>query len=330
MKLASYPSPFDKTHRQRNGELVVVSRDLKYAAKPESKLFTSLVDALDDWDEIHPKLENIYRLLNAGKMRDAFDFDLKKCLAPIANAPGFFDGSAFLSHVVRARKARGDEMPLSAKVTPLMYQGVADNALSAYAPLELMDSAFGGDFEGEFAVITTRVDRATPAIECGSKIALLTLFNDITYREIVKVEIESKFGFLQSKPNSAYAPVVITPDELGAVWKDGRLALDLSVQFNGTHFGAPNGREMHFSFMDLVAHASRTRPLSAGTIVGSGTVSNEDKSRGFACITEKRFQEVLDGGKPISPWLKPGDHVEMEVFHEGVSVFGKIDQVAVL
>ncbi|MBI1859712.1 MAG: fumarylacetoacetate hydrolase family protein, partial [Deltaproteobacteria bacterium] len=261
---------------------------------------------------------------------DAFPFNPKDCIAPLAHSPGFYDGSAFLSHVVRARRARGDQMPESAKVTPLMYQGVSDNALPSYAPLELMDTAYGGDFEGEFAVITTSVRKGTKAPECANAIALLTMFNDITYREIVKVEIETKFGFLQSKPNSSFAPIVITPDELGSAWRNGRVELELSVKLNGEVFGRPNGREMHFSFMDLIAHACRTRPLSAGCLVGSGTVSNEDKTRGFACLTEKRFQETIDSGKPSTPWLKVGDRVEMDVMHDGVSLFGKIEQQVVL
>lgn len=325
MKLASIRS---ENPRLRNGELVVVSLDNHRAVRPESKLFTSLLDALEDWEEIRPKLENIYTLLNAGKMREAFDLDLGRCLAPITNAPAFFDGSAFLSHVVRARRSRGDEMPASARVTPLMYQGVSDHALSWNAPMDLMELPFGGDFEGEFAVFTTQVPKGCHRGE--AHIALLTLFNDITYRELLKIEIETKFGFLQSKPNSSYAPIVVTPDELGSDWRNGRPHLELEARLNGERYGHPNGGEMHFSFGALIQHASRTRPLSAGSIIGSGTVSNEDKTRGFACITERRFQEILDGEKPLSPWLKNGDHVELEVFRDGVSVFGKIDQKAVL
>lgn len=221
-------------------------------------------------------------------------------------------------------------MPESAKVTPLMYQGVSDNLLPYNAPLELMDGEFGGDFEGEFAVITDDVPRGTPASQMESHMILFSLFNDITYREIVKVEIQTKFGFLQSKPNSSFAPFVVTPDELGSLWKDGRVHGDVEVKLNGKVFGTPNGKEMNFSFHELVAHACRTRPLSAGTIVGTGTVSNEDKAKGFACLTEKRFQEILDEGAPKTPWLKVGDRVAMDFQKDGRSLFGPIDQSVVL
>ena len=159
---------------------------------------------------------------------------------------------------------------------------------------------------------------------------MFTLFNDITYREIVKTEIETKFGFLQSKPNSSYAPFVVTASEFGDAWDGNRIALDIEVQLNGKVFGKPNGKEMHFTLGELVAHASRTRPLSAGSIVGTGTVSNEDKAKGFACLTEKRFQEVIDEGKPLTPWLKTGDRVHIDVKRQGISVFGAIDEVAVV
>ena len=221
-------------------------------------------------------------------------------------------------------------MPESAKVTPLMYQGVSDNLLPHNAPLELMEADFGGDFEGEFAVITDDVPRGTPASQMEPHMILFSLFNDITYREIVKVEIQTKFGFLQSKPNSSFAPFVVTLDELGSLWQDGRVHGDVEVKLNGKVFGTPNGKEMNFSFHELVAHASRTRPLSAGTIVGTGTVSNEDKAKGFACLTEKRFQEILDEGAPKTPWLKVGDRVTMDFQKDGRSLFGPIDQSVVL
>jgi fumarylacetoacetate (FAA) hydrolase len=211
-----------------------------------------------------------------------------------------------------------------------MYQGVSDNLLPGHAPIELMDPAFGGDFEGEIAVVTTDVPRGTRSENAAAYCPLFTLFNDITYREIVKVEIETKFGFLQSKPNSSFAPFAVTADELGGCWDGRRVAADMTVHFNGQPYGHPNGREMHFTFGDLVAHACRTRPLAAGSLVGTGTFSNEDKNRGFACLTEKRFQEILDSGKPATPWLKVGDRVRIEMFVDGGSVFGPIDQTVSL
>lgn len=325
MKLATLPA---RDAKNRNGELIVVSKDNRTAVRVEPA--TSLLAALENWKEMEPKLQALSTKLNAGSAAGSFPLKLEECLAPLPTAPGFYDGSAFLSHVYRARKSRGDEMPPSAKVTPLMYQGVSDNCLPAYGPIELMDLAFGGDFEGEFAVITTDVPKGTPAEKIGPYIALLCLFNDITYRELIKQELPSKFGFLQSKPNSSYAPLVVTPDEAGSAWDGKRLALDVEVEFNQKPFGNPNGREMHFTFPELVAHAGRTRPLAAGSIIGCGTVSNEDKAKGFACLTEKRFQEVLDNGKESTPWMKPGDRVRIDVKVGGVSLFGAIDQTAKL
>lgn len=325
MKLATVKS---ENPKNRQGDLLVVSKDNKQAVKVEPA--TSLLAALESWGEWQPKLKKLSDDLNAGRASKAFAFEAKHCLAPLPHAPGFYDGSAFLSHVYRARKSRGDEMPPSAKVTPLMYQGVSDHCLPSQGPLELMDLSFGGDFEGEFAVVTSDVPKGVKAQDAGKYIALLVLFNDITYREIIKAELPSKFGFLQSKPNSSYAPLAVTPDEAGSAWDGKRLNLDLVVTFNGKRFGNPNGSEMHFTFPELIAHAARTRPLAAGSIVGCGTVSNEDKNRGFACLTEKRFQEILDGGKESTPWLQPKDRVVIDVTQNGVSLFGVIDQTATL
>ena len=325
MKLASLPS---KNPRNRNGDLIVVSRDHRLGLRVDSAIAENLVGALENWKTVLPQLQQLSQDLNSGKVRAAFELNLSACLAPITNAPGFLDGSAFLSHVVRARKARGDVMPESARQTPLMYQGVSDNLLSAYSPIDLMDENFGGDFEGEFAAILTDVPKATQSTDASSYIALFCLFNDITFREIVKVELETKFGFLQSKPNSSFAPLVVTPDELGANWDGKRIKLDLQVKLNNQSFGNPNGSEMNFPFGELVAHACRTRPLGAGTILGTGTISNESNSRGFACLTEKRFQEMIDNGKVSTPWLKRGDRVQMDVLLAGQTVFGPIDQIA--
>jgi fumarylacetoacetate (FAA) hydrolase len=311
---------------RREGELVVVSRDNQWGANVSKSIAPTLLDALARWEEVESRLHSVYERLNSNKREDAFRIDPHVCLAPIPNAPGFYDGSAFLSHVVRARRSRGDEMPASAKVTPLMYQGVSDNLLGPHAPLQLIDVAYGGDFEGEFAVVTGDVPKGSTAAQTEKHFRLFLMFNDITLREIVKTEIETKFGFLQSKPNSSFAPFAVTPDELGGAYVNGRIEADLVVKLNSKLFGQPNGREMHFSFGQLVAHACRTRPLSAGSIIGTGTISNENKDCGFACLTEKRFQEIIDTGKPSTPWLKPGDRVSMDVTLEGTSIFGSIDE----
>lgn len=327
MKLASLKS---KNPKARQGDLVVVSRNGKTAAFPKAPHCTTLLEALENWTETSPLLETMYQQLNDGTCTTAIALHLEQCVAPLMNAPGFYDGSAFLSHVVRARRSRGDEMPPSARITPLMYQGVSDKLLGWNAPIDIMDPANGGDFEGEVAVITTDVPKGTPTEQTGRYIALLTLFNDITFREIVKQEIETKFGFLQSKPNSAFAPFVVTPDELGGAWGKGRVELGLTVKLNGKVFGSPHGKEMNFSFSDLIAHACRTRPLSAGSIVGSGTFSNEDSSKGFACLVEKRYQEIIDTKAASTPWLQPGDRVEMDITVDGVSLFGPIDEDVVV
>jgi len=327
MKLATLRA---KDPKNRNGELVIVSGDNQWAVRPGEAGVTNLLAALENWAEVSPHLRAISERLNVklGALPGAFKLDLSQCLAPLPNSPGFYDGSAFLSHVVRARRARGDEMPASARLTPLMYQGVSDNLLAWNAPIDLMDPSYGADFEGEFAVVTTDVPKGTPAEALESHFALFLVLNDITYREIVKTEIETKFGFLQSKPNSSFAPFAVTIDELGSLWKEGRIHADMTVKLNGAPFGNPNGREMHFSFQQLVAHACRTRPLSAGSIVGTGTVSNEDKTKGFACLTEKRFQEILDSGKPTTKWLVPSDRVVIDVVVNGASLFGPIDERA--
>jgi fumarylacetoacetate (FAA) hydrolase len=321
MRIASLRS---KNKHNRNGELIVVSRDHQRAFRVDPSV--SILTALQNWGEYKNEIKKIYEALNEGNQKNAFDLDLDQCQAPITNGPGFYDGSAFLSHVVRARRARGDQMPESAKVTPLMYQGVSDNQLSWNAPLKLLNPAYGGDFEGEFAVIVDDVPAETKPDQMDKHILFLSLFNDITYREIVKVEIETKFGFLQSKPNSSFAPILVSPDEFGSDWQKGRLHLDMLVELNGKSFGHPNGKEMHFSFQELVAHACRTRPLSAGCVIGCGTISNESVANGFACLTEKRFQEIIDTGKPITPWLKVGDEVVIDVKKNGQSVFGEIRQ----
>ncbi len=323
MKLVTLRDP---NPRNRDGKVAVVSSDGRRAVFPDPARCVSLLQALENWREAGPYLESLGELLNAGRVAEAFELDVEQCLAPLPRAPGFYDGSAFLSHVERARRARGDTMPESARLTPLMYQGVSDNLLGPYAPIDLIEESYGADFEGEFAVVTGDVPRATSAERVGRHLILLLLFNDITYRELLKTEIVTKFGFLQSKPNSAFAPFAVTPDEIGEAWKEGRIHRSVSVRLNGEVFGAPDGGEMSFSFHQLVAHACRTRPLSAGSIVGSGTVSNSDASVGFACLTEKRYQEIAETGKASTPWLKAGDRVSMEVRLDGKSVFGLIDQ----
>jgi fumarylacetoacetate (FAA) hydrolase len=318
-----------KAPNNRHGDLVVISSQYSKAVYAHRTEFSTLLHALESWKTAAPRLAELSRELDKGAVNESFDLRLEDCIAPLPQAAGFYDGSAFLSHVVRARRARGDEMPESAKKTPLMYQGVSDNLLAWNAPLEIMDPAFGADFEGEFAAITSDVPKGATAEEATRHIALFTLFNDITYRELIKAELPTLFGFLQSKPNSSFAPIVVTPDELGDAWDGKRLHGALKVFWNGELFGQPSPSEMHFSMGELIAHACRTRPLAAGSIVGTGTISNKDAAKGFACLTEKRFQEILDSGSAKTPWLKAGDTVRIDYTLHGRSVFGVIDQKAV-
>lgn len=327
MKLATIGSD---QPRNRDGQLIVVSHDNRFAVRPDPTVAVSLREALENWETAEPLLQSLYNELNEGHVNSAFELRWEDCLAPLPRTPGFYDGSAFLSHVERARGSRGDTVPDSARITPLMYQGVGDNLLAFDDPIELGDPAFGGDFEGEFGVVTVDVPRGVRSEQAEVYVALLTMLNDITLREIVKIEIQTKFGFLQGKPNSSFAPLMVTPDELGEDWQEGRIHLELQVFLNGQLFGRPNGREMHFSFFDLIAHACRTRALSAGSIIGSGTISNEDKNRGFATLTEKRYQEILDTGQAETGWLQEGDRIQMDCEREGLSIFGPIDQKVVV
>jgi fumarylacetoacetate (FAA) hydrolase len=325
MRLATL-KPREATNR--DGDLVIVSADGKRAAYADSADIFSLMEALENWKTAQPRLQELSLALDRGTLNGSFAFSVDNCLAPLPRAAGFYDASAFLSHVVRARRARGDEMPESAKKTPLMYQGVSDNLLAWNAPIDIMDPQYGADFEGEFAAITADVPKGTPAEKAGDYIALFTLFNDITFRELIKTELPTMFGFLQSKPNSSFAPIVVTPDELGKAWDGKRIHGPIKVEWNGQLFGQPDAAEMHFTMGDLIAHAGRTRPLAAGSIIGTGTISNADAARGFACLTEARFQEILDVGAPKTPWLKKGDKVKIDYILYGKSIFGKIDQVA--
>ena len=327
MKLASLPTS-GLSHR--DGDLVLVSRDGLRAVKPNIPGVVCLREAVEQWDTVQPQLELLARTFENGTCANTFAFPAAKALAPLPRCPGFYDGSSFLSHVVRARKARGDEPPATLKTIPLMYQGVSDGLLGGQSPLEILDPHFGADFEGEFGVVVGDVPRGISPQEALYFIRLVVLLNDITLREVLKKEIEFKFGFLQSKPNSSFAPLAVTLDELGEAWQGGRVHLDLQVTWNSTPFGHPHGKEMFFHFGELIAHAARTRPLSAGSIVGSGTVSNEDAGRGFACLTEKRCHEIIHDGAARTRWLAPDDRVQMFVMHNGFSVFGALDQTACL
>ncbi|WP_394213254.1 fumarylacetoacetate hydrolase family protein [Enterovibrio calviensis] len=320
MKLASLK------HR-RDGKLILVSRDLTQAVDASDIAFT-LQDALDEWDTLSPLLQARYDALNANKASGRFTFHPVDCDSPLPRAYQWVDGSAYVNHVELVRKARGASMPESFWTDPLMYQGMSDKFLGPRDNIELCDESWGCDFEAEVAIITDDVNMATSSSEAGEHIKLLMLVNDISLRNLIPGELSKGFGFFQSKPASAFSPVAVTPDELVSNWHDNKVHLPLSVHLNDELFGAPNaGVDMTFDFADLIAHAAKSRPLGAGTIIGSGTVSNIDRSKGSCCIAERRMLEILDLGAPKTSFLLYGDRVGIEMHDkEGRSIFGRIEQ----
>ena len=311
----------------RDGSLVLVDRALAFAL-PVPDLAPTLQSALDDWSRVAPLLAARAAALEAGTASGAQPFDPARCLAPLPRAYHWVDGSAYVNHVELVRKARGADMPDSYWHDPLVYQGGSDDLLGPCADIIAVDEVHGIDFEAEVAVITDDVPMATPAAEAAGHIKLLMLVNDVSLRNLIPGELAKGFGFYQAKPATAFSPVAITPDELGAAWQDGRVHLPLRTTVNGQWFGAPEcGVDMTFNFPQLIAHATATRRLGAGAIVGSGTVSNYDRSRGSCCIAERRMLETLADGKPTTPFLRFGDRVRIEMLDAaGASLFGAIDQ----
>jgi fumarylacetoacetate (FAA) hydrolase len=321
----------------RDGRLVVVSRDLSRLADA-SVVAPTLQAALDDWGAAQSRLQEIADALEADRIAH-LPFDPAKCVAPLRRAFQWADGSAYVNHVELVRKARGAEIPASFWTDPLMYQGGSDNFLGPTDPILVADEAYGIDFEAEVAVITGDVAMAADRAAAGRAILLLTLVNDVSLRNLVAPEVAKGFGFFHSKPSSALSPVVVTPDELGSAFDGAKLALPLLSHVNGKLFGMPNaGIDMTFDFPALIAHAAKTRPLGAGSIVGSGTVSNRDPGGGpgrpvsagglgYSCIAEQRTVETILSGKPATPFLTFGDRVKIEMLDPaGKSIFGAIDQ----
>ena len=331
MKLATYQDG------SRDGQLVVVSRDLE-TAHYATGIAHRLQQALDDWNFIAPQLQDLYETLNGGKARHAFPFDPAQCLAPLPRAYQWCDGSAYLNHVELVRAARGTEVPESYFKEPLMYQGGSDDLQGARAPIRGLDPAWGIDFEAGVAVVTADVPQGATPEQGLDAVRLVMLANDVSLRELIPDELAKGFGFFQGKPATAFSPVAVTPDELGEAWQDGRVHLTLQTTWNGRKVGLCDaGPDMRFSFGDLIAHAAKTRRLSAGTIVGSGTVSNpgvekdggrREWPKGYSCIAEKRAMEQLQDGAAKTGYLQPGDTVRIEMKgRDGQSVFGAIEQV---
>ena len=312
----------------RDGELVVVSRDLSRAVKVPA-IAATLQAALDNWAQAKPKLEAVYQRLNDGLEAGAFAFEQSACHSPLPRAYHWADGSAYVNHVELVRKARGAEIPESFWHDPLMYQGGSECFIAPHSPIQMADEAWGIDLEAEIAVITDDVPMGATAAEAAGHIQFLMLVNDVSLRNLIPGELAKGFGFYQSKPSSSFSPVAITPDELGDTWRDGKVHRPLVSHINDALFGQPDaGVDMTFNFPTLVAHAAKTRPLGTGTIIGSGTVSNYDRSAGSSCLAEKRMLEVIESGEAKTPFLKFGDRVRIEMFDAaGHSLFGRIDQV---
>jgi fumarylacetoacetate (FAA) hydrolase len=310
----------------RDGQLVVVARDLKFAVDA-SPIAATLQLAIESWAEIEPKLQALYRMLNDGAAKNAFAFDPASAMAPLPRAFQWLDGSAFIGHGLLMQKAFDMDPIDDVETIPLMYQGAGDDFIGAQDDISLPSERDGIDFEGEFAVLVDAVPMGCTPAQAAERIKLILQLNDVSLRALAPREMKTGFGFLQSKPSSSFAPVAVTPDELGDAWRDGRVHLPIRIQWNGNWFGHPEGGAMDFSFPQLIAHAARTRRLSAGTLIGSGTVSNQDRSVGSACIAERRALEIIEHGAPRTSFMHFGDRVHMEVRGlDDQPLFGAIDQ----
>ncbi|MFQ3289091.1 MAG: fumarylacetoacetate (FAA) hydrolase [Alteromonadaceae bacterium] len=312
----------------RDGQLVLVSRDLTTAVVV-TDIADTLQQAIDNWSEVSNKLATVYQALNNGTLANTLMFDQSNCESPLPRAYQWADASAYVNHVELVRKARNAEMPATFWTDPLMYQGGSDAFIGPRDDIQVASEDFGIDFESEVAVITDDVPMGASAEEAASHIKLLMLVNDVSLRNLIPAELAKGFGFFGSKPSSAFSPVAITPDELGNAWDGKKLHLPLTTHFNNQLFGQPNcGIDMTFDFPTIVAHAAITRPLSAGCIVGSGTISNYDRSAGSSCLAEKRMLEIIADGKPSTSFMSFGDTVRIEMFDDnGDSIFGAIDQI---
>jgi fumarylacetoacetate (FAA) hydrolase len=312
----------------RDGTLIVVSRDLQRAVRADA-IAPTLQRALEDWSNAAPRLNALSQALDEDRAEGAFDLDDAVLAAPLPRAYEFVDGSAYLPHVERVRRARGAEVPQSFYSDPLMYQAVSAGFHGPRDPILASSEEWGIDLEAEVVVITDDVPMGVSPASAAQHIQLVGLVNDVSLRGLIPGELAKGFGFLQSKPRSALSPVFVTPDELGPAWQDSKLHLPMRTWINGRWFGeAECGVDMQFSFADLLAHAAKSRPLSAGTIVGSGTIANEDTAKGASCLAEQRTVETLRDGKPSTPFLKFGDSVRIEITDTaGKSIFGAIEQV---
>lgn len=309
----------------RDGSLVVVKRDLSQWVSA-AHIAPNLQTALDTWDTSEAPLRALAAQLEAGEVAGE-KYRVSKLSAPLPRAFEWIDGSAYLNHVLLVRKARKAEPPPTLKTDPLVYQGGSGDLLAPTADIVIRDEAWGCDFESEVCVVLDDTPMGTIEVNAARHVKLLMIANDVSLRNLIPDELAKGFGFVQSKPATAFSPVAVTPDEVGEHWKNGRLHLRLNTWLNGKMVGDTDaGPEMHFSFFELIAHLAKTRNFTAGTIIGSGTVSNADRTRGISCLAEQRMIETIEQGKPVTPFMKHGDRVEIEMLLNGESVFGRIDQ----
>ncbi len=321
MKLGSLINP-----KNKDGDLIVVSRDNRRAVRAQA-VAPSLREAIENWKETKPRLEKLYMALNDGKAENSFEVKPEELHSAMPRTFQWADGSAFIHHIKLVRMARNAPLPETLETVPLMYQGGGDDFLAPLEDIPQIDFAHGTDFEAEVAVILDDVPMGISAEKALNHIILFVTVNDVSLRGIIPDELAQGFGFFQGKPSSALSPFAVTEDELAGNWKGGRIHLPLKVEYNGNFFGSANAGEMHFHFGQLIAHAARTRNLKAGTIIGSGTVSNEDMTKGSSCLAEKRMLEKIHEGTIKTPFMKVGDTVKVEMFDpEGRNIFGTISQ----
>lgn len=325
MKLATLKT------RSRDGELLVVSRDLARAVRAGS-IARTLQEALDDWAARSVALRDLAERLERDAIEGSFALDPTQLASPLPRAFQFLDGSVYLHHMEKARKARGVAMPPNYETDPLMYQGLSDRFDGPRDPMVAPDPSLGLDYEPEVAVILDDVPMGTKVVDAGKHIVMVMLLNDFTYRTLTQTELPKGFGFLQAKPTSSFSPVALTPDELGDAWDGTRLSLPILSTLNGRQIGRANaGKDMFFDYPRLIAHAARTRSLSAGTILGAGAISNKDRSTGHACLAELRLDEANESGAARTPWLGDGDVIRIEMLDaNGHSLFGAIEQKIVM
>ncbi|MBE8162612.1 MAG: 2-keto-4-pentenoate hydratase [Bdellovibrionaceae bacterium] len=320
MKLAT------KKSNSKDGTLIVVSKDNKKAIEATG-IAASLREAMEDWANIKPQLEVLYKKLNEGELTNSFVVDKQSLHSPMPRTFQWADGSAFIHHIKLVRQARGAALPETLATVPLMYQGGGDNFIAPTEDILQIDPSHGTDFEGEVGVIVNDVPMGITPQEALNHIQLIVLINDVSLRGLIPNELKAGFGFFHGKPSSSFAPFALTPSELGSAWKEGRVHLPLLVEYNGEFFGKANASAMHFHFGELIAHAAKTRNLTAGTIIGSGTVSNEDMAMGSSCLAEKRMLEKIHEGVIKTAFMNNGDQIKIEMKNEaGENLFGTINQ----